>query len=101
MMQMLTSLWVTCFSSGPLRFCQQKHSSSLSSKQGCPILREISSLSASWPSKSFRVQTVEDLGINSRSISREIPKLPKFQCPRNMVRVKSGNLLPYKLQSPG
>ena len=40
---------------------------------------------------------MEDLGI--LALVKEIQKLPKFQCPRNMVRGKSDNLLPYKIQS--
>ena len=41
---------------------------------------------------------MEDLDI--LALIREIQKLPKFQSPRNMIRGKSGNLLPYKIQSP-
>ena len=39
------------------------------------------------------METVEDLGINSLGAGR-LKKLPKFQCPQKLFRVKSGNLLP-------
>ena len=54
---------------GP-REIQDLKTCNLCSKQGCSILREISSLSSCWPGKSFRVQTVEDLGINSLGAGR-------------------------------
>ena len=41
---------------------------------------------------------MEDLRINSLG-SGKFQKGPKFQCPRNMVRVKSGNLLKYRVQA--
>ena len=52
----------------------------LCSKQGCSILRQNNRPTSCWPSTSFRVQTVGDLGINSLGAGR-LKKLPKFQCP--------------------
>ena len=57
-------------------------------------------LTSCWPATSFRVQTVEDQGINSLRSGR-FQNLPKFQCPWNMDRGKSGNLLPYKNTESG
>ena len=57
-------------------------------------------LSSCWPATSLRVQTVEDRGIKSLGSGR-FQNLPKFQCPQNMDRGKSDNLLPYKNTESG
>ena len=69
----------------------------LSSKQGCLILREISSLSSCWPGKSFRVQTVEGLGINSLGTGR-FKNCLSFNVLRKWLGLSQATYFPIKLK---